>query len=489
MLPNFLIIRLVFSLLVIVTLSQCSKGTEAQIEPPVVKQEQQSKLATTPYYTMPATTYLSLAKNQMDEEKQLWLTLNKLPIAELNTLSIETSDDTQLQGWMELALIQRQSKGKAQTIFAKVSQWQDQHINHPANNWLPSPLSAVRPYLHDTPRQMALLLPLSGPLAGPGHAIRDGVRNAAIDSATTIRLYDTALGNVTSLYQQAIEDGADFVVGPLTKADVATVATMEHPIPTLLLNDTEVANDPNVYCFSLSPNNEAKQIAIKAGKKGYKHALIIAPAGAWGDEIVKAFATQWLTNGGVVVDKLAYDNNKNLDRAVRNVLHISESYARERQLKRLLGDRILSTPRRRQDFDMIFLLAYPSKGRQIMPLLKYYFAGNVPVYATSTVYGGSPNVLKDKDLDGIIFSDMPWVFTHQMGNRNWPEQLNSYSRLYALGLDSFALSRQLNQLLLFPAMGISDKSGILYLSKGQQIARVPAWGQFRGGMAVASSLS
>jgi uncharacterized protein len=600
MLPNFPLIRLVSSLIVIIALSQCTKITEVQIDPPVIKQEQpQPKVATTPYYTMPATAYLALAKNQIDEEKQnllvlaagrfisdgqwregvrtlaqtsnltprqtdiknillakvdlireqprfaiaklanvnkiirlppfyqiqfheilaqayepvgnaaesvierikleqllpdedsrnsnrriLWLTLSKLPIAELHTLAIEAADDAHLQGWMELALIQRQSNDNAQTIFAKVSQWQDQYFNHPANNLLPSPLSALRPYLHDSPRQMALLLPLSGPLAGPGLAIRDGVRDAAVDSATKIRLYDTASDKVTSLYKQAIEDGADFVIGPLTKAEVASVATMEHPIPTLLLNDTDVANAPNVYCFSLSPNNEAKQIAIKASKKGYKHALIIAPAGTWGDEIVKAFVTQWQANGGVVVDKLAYDSKKNLDRAVRNLLHISESYAREKQLKRLLGDRILSTPRRRQDFDMIFLLAYPSKGRQIMPLLKYYFAGNVPVYATSTVYGGSPNTLKDKDLDGIIFSDMPWVFTHQMGNRNWPEQLNSYSRLYALGLDSFALSRQLNQLLLFPAMGISDKSGILYLNQAQQIARIPAWGKFRGGKAV-----
>jgi uncharacterized protein len=427
-------------------------------------------------------------ESRNNNRRILWLTLTKLPIAELNTLAIETADDAQLQGWAELALIPRQNDN-AQMIFAKVSQWQNHYFNHPANNLLPSPLSSIKPYLHDTPQQIALLLPLSGSLAGPGHAICDGVKAAAKHSTTTIRLYDTALGDVISLYQQALDDGADYVVGPLTKADVASVAAIEHPVPTLLLNDTNVANDPNVYCFSLSPSNEAKQIAIKAAKKGYKRAIIIAPAGAWGEEIVMAFSTPWRANGGVVVDKLAYDNKENLDIAVRDLLHISASQIREKQLKRILGRAIVSTPRRRQDFDMIFLLAYPSKGRQIMPLLKYYFAGNVPVYAPSTIYAGSPNILKDKDLDGIIFSDMPWVFSHQMGNRNWPEQFNCYSRLYALGIDSFTLSTQLNRLLLFPAMGINDKSGILYLNQAQQIARIPAWGQFRGGMAVASSLS
>jgi hypothetical protein len=133
---------------------------------------------------------------------------------------------------------------------------------------------------------------------------------------------------------------------------------------------------------------------------------------------------------------------------------------------------------------MIFLLAYPSKARQIMPLLKYYYAGDVPVYATSSVYGGNANALKDKDLDGVIFCDIPWVFAHQMGSRNWPEQLNSYNRLYALGMDSYALATQLNQLILFPADGSrDDTTGTLYLKPSQQVARVLEWGQFRQGLA------
>lgn len=46
-----------------------------------------------------------------------------------------------------------------------------------------------------------------------------------------------------------------------------------------------------------------------------------------------------------------------------------------------------------------------------MPLLNYYYAGDVPVYATASVYGGSANPLKDKDLDGIIFATFPG-FSH-----------------------------------------------------------------------------
>lgn len=597
MLPNSLIIKLVSLFVSVILLSQCTKVAENYAQkPPRVNQQE-----TTPY-SMPATAYLALAKNQGGDEQQnmlimaagrliydgqwrdgvrtlsrttnlsltqaneknillaktdlireqpkaaiaklsgvreisslpvfyqvqyheilanayeslgnaseavteriklehlmpdedgrknnrriLWLTLTKLPVAELNTLAIEANDGSDIQGWMQLALIARQGSGDSQAVYNQVEQWQEQNPDHPANQLLPSPLLAVKPYLHSPPRQMALLVPLSGPLAGPGNAIRDGFIAAAnnTSSSAKIRLYDTASGNVMDLYQQALADGAEYVVGPLSKGDVAAVAAIEHPVPTLLLNDMETDANTNAYRFGLSPSNEARQVAVKARKNGYKRALIIAPTGTWGDEIVAAFSSQWRAGGGIVVDKLGYGNNDDLNLAVRDILHVSDSQVREKQLKQLLGSKIQTTPSRRQDFDMIFMLAYPSKARQIMPLLKYYFAGDVPVYATSTVYGGSTNAMKDKDLDGIIFCDMPWVFAHQMGNKNWPEQLNSYNRLYALGMDSYALATQLNQLLLFPAMGVNDKSGALYLNRAQQIARIPAWGKFKNGVAVA----
>lgn len=415
----------------------------------------------------------------------LWLTLTTLPVEELNTLAVESPDDSELQGWMKLALIARQKSPDAQLALAQVQQWQSQNQTHPANQLLPSPLDSVKPYLHSRPRKVALLLPLTGPLAGPGGAIRDGFMAAAANSTTKVILFDTALSEVSNLYKEALAEGADCIVGPLSKPDVASVAAMDHPVPTILLNETVTASNANAYHFGLSPGNEARQVAVQAGKKGYKRALVIAPQGSWGEEIIAAFRSQWGSNGGLIVDKLAYAPNEDLNPAIRNLLQVSESQAREKQVKQLLGRNIQTIPHRREDFDMVFLLAYPTKARQIMPLLKYYFAGNVPVYATSTIYSGSPNIMKDKDLDGIIFSDMPWVFSHQAGTKNWPEQLNSYNRLYAMGVDSFTLSTQLNQLLLFPAMGMDE--GVFYLNRAQQIARIPAWGQFKNGVAVQTS--
>jgi outer membrane PBP1 activator LpoA protein len=422
--------------------------------------------------------------SKANNRRALWLTLATLSMAELSTLVIEAPDDSAVKGWLQLALMSRQSYASPTAMLAEVQAWKVDHPKHSGHYILPGSLESMASRLFSSPKQLALLLPLTGPLAGPGHAIKDGFMSARAPHASKIRLYNTDNADVQALYQQAIDEGADYVVGPLSKANAMLIAEMDHPVPTLLLNDINVLAKEGAYQFGMSPSVEARQVAFKARQKGYTRALVIGPKGPWGDDIMAAFSHQWRVDGGRIVDMLHYSSNDHMNGLVRDFLRISDSEARKEQLKQVLGRPIESTPRRRQDFDVIFLLAYPSKAREIMPLLNYYYAGDVPVYATSSVYGGMANAMKDKDLDGVIFCDMPWVFKHQAGHKNWPEPLNSYNRLYAFGRDSYTLATELNQLLLFPAMGVSDNSGVLYLKGSQQIERVLAWGQFKHGLAL-----
>ena len=430
-----------------------------------------------------------LANNeeQTNNLRALWLALTKIPQAELNTLAVEAANGSELQGWFQLALISRKYRDNSKSLLAALDQWQGQFNSHPANRILPNPLDSIANKILAQPKKIALLLPMTGPLAGPGKAIQDGFMAAykANNGATSteIKVYDTNKGEITEIYQQAVTEGSDYIVGPLTKNQVATIAALNHPVPTLLLNDTNVVLDDNSFLFGLSPVLEASQVAQKARSKGYSKALIIAPNNDWGNEVTKAFKTKWQEHGGQVVDALIYAQNDDMNKKMREFLQINDSEEREKQLKQVLGYNLQAFTNRRQDFDVIFLLAYPSKARQIMPLLKYYYAGDVPVFATSSAYAGSANVLKDRDLEGLLFCDIPWVFSHQMGAKNWPEQFNSYNRLYALGMESYALSTQLNQLMLFPSDGSFGTKENLYLSTSQQVARVLEWGQFREGLA------
>jgi uncharacterized protein len=421
-----------------------------------------------------------------NNRRELWLTLTHIPSAELAALSAEAPNQSVLQGWLQLALIARKYRDNSNSLVAALDQWQSRFSTHPANSILPNPLDSITNKMHDHPKQVALLLPLSGALQGPGTAVRDGFmaasRNTSSEMGIKVKTYDTNKGDAVSLYQKALDDGAEYIVGPLIKSQVAAVATLAHPVPTLFLNDSGASVQENSYLFGLSPTNEAIQVALRAKGKGYHRALIIAPGNAWGTEVTKAFTQQWQKDGGRIVDSLLYGFNDDLNKKMKDFLQVSNSQKREKRLRELLGQKIQPVTSRRQDFDMIFLLAYPSKARQIMPLLNYYYAGDVPVYATASVYGGSANPLKDKDLDGVMFCDIPWVFSHQAGTRNWPEQFNSYNRLYALGMDSYALATQLNHLMLFPADQSQSGEGILYLKPSRQVARVLEWGQFKQGL-------
>ena len=69
-----------------------------------------------------------------------------------------------------------------------------------------------------------------------------------------------------------------------------------------------------------------------------------------------------------------------------------------------------SRPRRRQDFDGIFLLAPdPDTARRLRPLLVYHYAGDIPVYASSAVVNDQGKT-QNRDLNGLIVLEIPAHF-------------------------------------------------------------------------------
>lgn len=420
---------------------------------------------------------------QQNNRRTLWLSLMRMPLEELETATIETSKRSVLQGWLKLALISRAYTFKPNQMLEALVSWQARFPHHPGLALLPASLEDMREQLYPVPHNIALLLPLTGLLSGPGLAIKEGFLAAFEASGASkwmrVQFYDTNTRMMTALYEQAYADGAQLILGPLTKQEVAEIATVHHPVPTVLLNEVRTPLDEDTYQFGLSPELEARQVAVRARKDGYQRAILIYLDNPWGESVAHAFEQQWVQQGGRVVDTLRYQPTHDLHAAIQSVLHLGASERRIRDMKSRLGLNLEATPHRRQDMDVIFLVAYPSAARQIKPLLNYYYAGDVPVYATSSVYSGSLNTMQDRDLNGIIFSDVPWVFTHHLGHKNWPENWNSYSRLYALGVDSFLLTTTLNALKVFPA--VDHEGEVLYLSDHHQIARILTFGMFQNG--------
>lgn len=367
----------------------------------------------------------------------------------------------------------------------------------------PTPFTAVnaRPsYPIPQPQHIALLLPLSDGLSNYANAIRNGFFTAYYyqknknGNAPVITIYNTSGKNIVDVYHTAVSQGANFIVGPLDKSDVATLASMNTAsVPILSLNTTPSTmrvNNNALYEFGLSPTDEAQQAAIQIQADHHQRVIIIAPNSAWGQRLVTAFSAQWQRQGGVMVATQYYGNMMTLSKNIADVLQINNGNQSDRALKKLFHKNIRYIPERRQDFDSIFLVATPTMGQQIEPLLQYYFAGNIPTYATSQIY--SANMRSNQDLNNILFCDTPWTLApnqmpdslrtmQQQIQATWPNNYAQLAKFYAMGVDAYNLTMQLNHMQSQPQSGIPGATGTLFLTPQHYIFRRLVWAKIQNG--------
>ena len=402
-----------------------------------------------------------------------WNKLQHISLPQLQSAAAQATNPD-YAAWLKLAVIGKQYSTNTNQLVTQLMTWRTTYPSHPGNSLFPDNTTLTRLQNSKVPQHIALLLPLQGALAESGQAVRNGFLSAYYGSPfqhqQSVSFIDTAQNpSIPAAYQQALGQGADGVVGPLTKENVQQLASQgKFPVPTLALNYTESWGSlpANFYEFGLSPTDEAKQLAEKSWQTGHKHALLIAPQDAWGQRVVKALTANWASLGGTVTDTFYFNNQTDLNAGIAHLLHANPN------------KNAANTQQRRQDFDIIFLLAPPQTARQIVPLLKYYYAGNVPIYATSMVYSGAPSA-QDSDLNGVTFADMPW--TLQNANTSAIKSDSKTGRLYALGRDAYLVINQFYRLSMLPNFPIYGATGALTLTSQQQIYRRLAWVQMHNG--------
>lgn len=435
----------------------------------------QNQISEAALQRMKLDVLLTTTDSQLSNRQKMWGLMQSMPPAEINSQLIEAEPGSIWRGWLQLAQMMRNNNFNEQW-----PQWETQFPNHPALAIVKKPshwaLSTSVSLNH--PKKIALLLPLSGSLSGPGNAVKEGFMEAyqAHHDNAEVMVYDSAKGVVTQ-YHRAIDEGAEVVVGPLTKPDATGVAATYTSTPTLLLNDVSRSLSSSKFAFGYSPKDEATQLADTFHEKAYHRVMMIVPNNAWGQEVSTAFASEAFKQGLQITNTISYSQGQNMSQLIRHSLGYQEHKTKDRRGRDTLE------MKRRQDIDVIFVLAYPSVARQIIPLLKYYDAQDIPVYATSAAYAADYNPSLDRDLDGMYFLDIPWVFNHQIGHRNWPEPWNAYSRLYALGYDSYSLIEDWQTLQSMPQSGLSKQTGVLYIMPNGHIRRELALGQIRQGVA------
>lgn len=402
--------------------------------------------------------------------------------------------DPVIDGWLALAPVAVATRSDPFSLAQGLDRWLAAYPRHPAGEFLLPALREQDRLAQIYPAQVALLLPLSS-LPQPAAAVRDGFIAAYLQNpsgaAMRLRVYDTDELGSQQAYLQAQLDGAEFIVGPLLKADVEQIATNTSLIPTLALNtvDTQQLLPPNFYQFGLAPEDEAAEAVRHAVANGAQTAVALFPNSEWGLRVFQSFQREFEALGGRLLESRAYDSStQDFSLAITTLLNLADSNQRHQRLTANLGLSIEFEPRRRQDVDMIFFAADPGAARLLAPQFRFHFAGDLPTYATSEIYEAAPRG-SDPDLNGVIFADIPWLLAPDASTdalrdsllRYWPQRTTRWLRLYGLGFDAYRML----PLLFNPGAGfvsLPGMSGELSIETDGRVRRRLPIAQFRNGV-------
>ncbi|HLZ97511.1 MAG TPA: penicillin-binding protein activator [Steroidobacteraceae bacterium] len=391
--------------------------------------------------------------------------------------------DSVLAGWLQLGPVALELERDPMHAASALENWRRMFPQHPAND---SVLALARSQIAVAtgfPDQIALLLPLSGRAEAFGVAVRDGFIAAYLEqdpaSRPRLKIYDVAAESVAGAYQQAVQDGAGFVVGPLTKEDVAAIVPLSAGrVPVLALNFLAdgATSAQNFYQFALLPEDEARIVARRLVAEGKLTGVALVPEGEWGNRVSAAFADELKHLGGTVLDTGRYESGR---------ADFSEVIKQTLQIHGVKGE----PATHRGDAAFVFVAGTPSAERLLLSQLKFHFAGDIPAYATSDSFEPDPGA--NADLDGLFFPDMPWMVSADPVTARirdevrgaWPARTARRDRLYAFGFDAYRLVPALRSNGLSGSSEISGVTGKLRLDDHNRIRRDLEWAQIRGGTA------
>ncbi|RDS85188.1 penicillin-binding protein activator [Dyella psychrodurans] len=328
------------------------------------------------------------------------------------------------------------------------------------------------------PARIALLLPNSDGLVAASSAIREGFFAAYFQASDThapraaIRVYDSG-GNAASAikaYDQAVSDGAQLVVGPLTRPEVMGVLGQSSlPVPVLALNHSENKSLPagTTSEFALMPEDEGAQVADHMIDRGIHSAYVVITNDDFAKRSATAFKTEMQAKGGQIAGEAQIaSGNVNYGDAI-NALNAGNAGADAG----------------------IFISMRAEQARLLLPQLRVARI-SLPVFATSHIYGGTENAAADRDLEGVEFCDAPWLFDAQAGLPSYqdiasqlPAARGATALLFAFGMDAWNLVPYLDWLRSHPGSYLPGATGQLAADTFGHVNRVLTWLKFQDGVA------
>ena len=326
------------------------------------------------------------------------------------------------------------------------------------------------------PARLAVLLPMTGTLAPAAAGVRDGFLAgyyAENRRRPVIKFYDS-LGTgsgAQSAFAKAIAEGAQMIVGPLTRDEVNAIsAQADGSVPIITLNRGNKSPPAGTTSFALLPDEEGAAAANRLVDRDLSNVLVFSNHSDNAQRAVAAFREALRKRGGGVVAEIAVAGDTTDLTAPLAALRAS------------------ATPPK-----AVFIALEAGQARAIAAQLKASTLAGLPRISTSLILSGS-NAKSDVELDGIEYPELPWLLD-QGGNlpdadtlaKSLPSARGPAQRLFAFGADAWKLAAYFERLYDDPSFAIRGATGVLRIDVSGSVQRIPSWAVFSGGRGRASA--
>ena len=319
------------------------------------------------------------------------------------------------------------------------------------------------------PARMAVILPMTGSAATASASVRDGFLAAYFGETRrrpVVSFHDsqgTGAGALAAI-AKARAEGAQLIVGPLTRDEVAAVsANVDGSVPIITLN--RAGKTPlGTTAFALMPEEEGEAAAERLLARRLSSVLVFANATDNAQRAVAAFREVFSRGGGSVVEQIAV------------VGETPDLTARLSALKAAAAPP-----------QAVLLALDAGQGRAINAQLRNSALAGVPRVATALILNGA-DAKADVELDGIEYPELPWLMDQPVGlpdadglGRNLPSARGPAQRLFAFGADAWRLAAWFDHLYREPGASIRGATGTLRIDISGPVERAPAWAVVIGG--------
>lgn len=331
------------------------------------------------------------------------------------------------------------------------------------------------------------------------------VATTSANPGAELKIYDTSAQPLDQVLAQVQQDGASIVVGPLLKNNVEALMKSNTTLNVLALNQPEqVQNRANICYFALSPEDEARDAARHIHEQGKQAPLLLIPRSTLGDRVANAFAQEWQTLGGGVVLQQKFGSAAELRAGVNggagialNGSPVSASLPQQQSVT-IGGLTIPAPPTDAQisgggKVDSAYIVATPEEIAFIKPMIamRNGSQSGATLYASSRSAQGTAGPDFRLEMEGLQYSEIPMLAgsNPQLMQQALGAVRNDYSlaRLYAMGVDAWALANHFTQMRQVPGFELNGNTGDLTAAQDCVINRKLSWLKYQQGQIVPAS--